>query len=261
MITAMKFCAKEFRVHLFLAVGALLSAGFSPVQLQDIEIAIIKEDFVAAERLAGSFIDHHQGRPESRIARYYLGLSLLSQEKYDRARAVFEQVSDDQREDSWWDKARIGLVDCFILSGDYEAARTAAEHLLKSRPDSELRSLVYLKLARSHLRLARWTEARKYLQMILSDFPGSPEAHLARQLLEEEQYFAVQVGAFLERQRAENLMSQMKRRGEYAYIVETVDKTGAKFYRVRIGRFSQLAEAQGMEKRLSELGYPTLIYP
>ena len=100
-----------------------------------------------------------------------------------------------------------------------------------------------------------------YLSKILQQFPNSVEAQTAKQLLEEKQYFAVQVGAFRERARAEQLVSELKQKEEYAYIVETIDQQNATFYRVRVGQLAILNEAQKLHTKLAKFGYPTQIYP
>ncbi len=57
------------------------------------------------------------------------------------------------------------------------------------------------------------------------------------------------------------MTSELQQKGEYAYIVETVDPQGRKFYRVRVGQLVLLDEAQKLKSKLSKAGYPTEIYP
>jgi tetratricopeptide (TPR) repeat protein len=198
---------------------------------------------------------------EYQKALYYLGLSHLSLGNYSKAREAFQQLINQRPDEQLFDKAQIGIIDSFNLSGEFQRALDLANDLLKLRPRSEFTGLIYLKMARSNLKLARWDQAKRLLNKIMIQYPDSLEYHLARQLLAEQQFFSVQIGAFLDRKRAENLIKEVKGSGEYGYIVETTDKAGEKFYRVRVGRFSQLDEAQGLNWRLSHLGYPTLIYP
>ena len=107
----------------------------------------------------------------------------------------------------------------------------------------------------------RWEDANKFLTKIVSDFPQSPEAPIAKQLLEEKQYFAVQVGSFLDKSRALELIEDLKGSGQYSYVVETTAPDGEVFYRVRVGQMSSLKDAEELKNRLDKLGYPTLIYP
>jgi cell division septation protein DedD len=122
-------------------------------------------------------------------------------------------------------------------------------------------SLIYLKAARANLKLARWTKAREFLQKIQKEYPDSFENGVAKRLLDEKQYFTVQVGAFTEQPRAERLVQELIERKEYAYIVETKSPDGTLFYRVRVGQMTALKDAQVLETKLSGFGYPTLIYP
>jgi cell division septation protein DedD len=122
-------------------------------------------------------------------------------------------------------------------------------------------SLIYFKIAGADLKLMRWEDAGKYLNKIINEFPESPEAPVAKQLLEEKQYFAVQVGAFLDKSRALSLINDLKGSGQYVYVVETAAPGGQKYYRVRVGQMSSLESAEDLKKRLDKLGYPTLIYP
>ena len=80
-------------------------------------------------------------------------------------------------------------------------------------------------------------------------------------LWKRKQYFAVQVGAFVEQKRAESLVTQLQQQGEYAYIVETKNRENTKFFRVRVGQNTLLADTQELKLKLASQGYPTRIYP
>ena len=245
----------------FLVALALLSSAASSVRIVDIETAVMKENYPEAESLARSFIDSKPSKKDLDDAIYFLGLSQLRQGRYEEARKNFNLLISSFPKESLRDKAYLGFIDSFSLEGQFPAALKVAEEFLAKRPSSEYLSLAYLKLGRIHLKLMQWQKAKEYLQKILKEFPSSFEAHTAKQLLEEKQYFAVQVGAFLDQARAEKLVSDLEKKGEYAYIVETTDRDGRKFYRVRVGKFSLLNEAQHLEGKLSKLGFPTRIYP
>ena len=159
------------------------------------------------------------------------------------------------------DKVAVGHIDALYLQGFYENALKEADNLISRRSNSDMLSLFYLKAARANLKLARWTRAEELLKKINVTFPESFEAGVARQLLEEKQYFTVQVGAFTEKVVAEKLVSELNKRKEYAYIVESKGTGKRPFYRVRVGQLSSLNDARELEAKLSSLGYPTLIYP
>ncbi len=235
--------------------------GLSSIALKDIETAIIERNYPQVETLVQSFIAQNPNKDESDAAQYYLGLSLLYLSKYSQAREVFDQLIEYKPQVRLRDKASIAIIDSYYLQEHYHDAVERAHALLKSSPQSEFESLVYLKLARANLRLARWDEAQKYLKKIVGSFPNSLEAHAAKQLLEEKQNFSVQIGAFLERERAEQAAEKIKQKDEYAFIVETVDSSGRKFYRVRVGQLSLLKDAKELKKKLANLGYPSEVYP
>lgn len=235
--------------------------GASNIHLTDIETAIIQKDYAAGKKLAQQFIEHNPSSEELKEALYYLGLSELRLGNLSQAREVFSGLINDPLEDSLRDKVYLGIIDSFSLEGQYKQARDTAEKLRRLNPKSEYLSLIYLKLARTNLKLAQWNKAKSYLEKIIHDFPDSLEIRRATQLLEEKQYFSVQVGAFLEQIRAEQFISELKQKGEYAYIIETTDYEGRKFFRVRIGRLSLLHKAEDLKSRLAQLGYPTQIYP
>jgi len=229
--------------------------------LGDIQAAIMDQDYVTAQRLAQEFI---AGQPEKKQlleAQYYLGLSQLNQENCAGAREAFQQVLDAKPGSTIRDRAILGIIDCQMLSGSFEDALHRSQKLLQESPQSEFLSLIYFKIARAQYKLTRWDDATETLTTLLERFPDSPEAHLAKQLMSEKHYFAVQVGSFMDQDLAERMAQDLRDKDKYAYIVETVDKSGQKFYRVRIGQFSRLDQALSMAKKISQLGYPTLIYP
>lgn len=249
-----------FALTMVLVLG-FVSLGSTAVSLSDIEAAIIEKNFLQVETLSRQFIAQKPSKEESDQAQYYLGLSLLWLGKHDQAHSVFTQLLSYKPEAKLRDKTSLGIIDVHYMDGKYQEAILLANELLKTSPRSELESLVYLKLARANLKLSRWESAQKYLAKIRKDFPQSPESHLAKQLLEEKQYFAVQVGAFLDRIKAEDLIADLKGKGEYAYIVETTDNAGRQFYRVRVGQLSALDDANKLSQKLSSLGYPAQVYP
>ena len=245
---------------------AVLSApltfcGFSSNSLQDIETAVIQEEYEKAANLAREFIDSKPVKRDLDEALYYLGLSQLRLNRYDKARETFNLLISGFPQENLRDKAYLGFIDSLSMEEKYSGALQAAQELYTKSPKSEFLSLIYLKLARANLKLGQWQKAKEYLQKIADEFPQSLEAHTARQLLEEKQYFAVQVGAFLDQSRAEKLISELKEKGEYAYSVETIDREGRKFYRVRVGKIILLDDAQKLESKLARLGYPARIYP
>jgi len=226
-----------------------------------VETAILKEDYPLAQKLAQDLLRQPLDQATSDEAHYYLGLSYLRQKEYGQARDIFSKLTKKKTLSGTRDKAYLGIYDSYYIAGNYQGAYRIIKRLLKVSPRSEFLSLIYLKTARVNLKLAYWKDAKRYLKKITDHFPQSLEAHVAKQLLEEKQYFAVQVGAFMERDRAEKLVNELNSKNEYAYIVETLDRHNRKFYRVRVGQIAKLNAAQKLKSELSNQGYPTQIYP
>lgn len=250
------------QIHYAVLVVILLSlCGFSDISIKDVETAVINQDFEQAKNIAIQLLSDESIRSQHNEISYYLGLCDLRLGRYEQARKVFVKLTKLKRDDNLRDKAYLGIFDTYYTDGQYTNALSSINRLLKVSPESEFLSLIYLKLGRANLRLAHWYEARKYLEKILTDYPNSMEVHVAGQLLNEKQYFAVQVGAFMDRQRAEKLTDELQKKGEYAYVVETIDQQSRTFYRVRVGQLVLLEKAQKLKIKLSKEGYPTQIYP
>ena len=258
--------ARLWRLRIVVTAGlcawfACFGAVTVNASLDDIQTAIIGEDFSRAEKLAREFIAGSAPEPQRQEALYYLGLSQLQVGRHAEAYDTFRRLLNSLPERRLRDKAYIGTIDALYFQGAYDEAAKVADTLLERSPRSEFLTLIYLKAARANLKLARWQKAQIFLRKIQREFPESFEASIARQLLEEEQFFTVQVGAFLDPSKAEELMQTLDSRGEYAYIVKTTDRFGQVFYRVRVGRLTTLRDAENLKARLSQLGYPALIYP
>jgi tetratricopeptide (TPR) repeat protein len=229
--------------------------------LADLQVAIIQEDYKKANDIAQELQTAKLSRDDGQESRYYLALSDLRLGEYARAEEVFKKLLGEKLKDDLYDKTAAGHIDALYLQGFYENALKEADGLISRRGHSDMLSLFYLKAARANLKLAHWSRAQELLKKIIETFPDSFESGVARRLLEEKQYFTVQVGAFAEKMRAEKLVADLSQRKEYAYIVETRGTGSKLLYRVRVGQLSTLNDAKELETKLSGLGYPTLIYP
>jgi tetratricopeptide (TPR) repeat protein len=229
--------------------------------ISDLEATIIQEDYKKANDMARDLLQRKLPTNDFLQVEYYLGLSYLRLGDYAQAYDVFKKVVNDRPATELYEKAYIGVIDALYMQGYYENALKESTALMSRHSRSEMMSLIYLKAARSNLKLARWTKAKELLQKILKEYPESFESGVARQLLDEKQYFTVQVGAFTEKERAERLVKELIQRKEYAYVVETRSPDGKNFFRVRVGQMTALKDAQALESKLSGFGYPTRIYP
>ncbi|MBF0570553.1 MAG: SPOR domain-containing protein [Candidatus Omnitrophica bacterium] len=245
-----------------LAMTLVLTTAFQAwAAMPDIEAAVMNKDYAKARELASHILKDSNNPLERTEAQYYYGLAQLRLGQYADARGAFQIVMDSHMSQDTYDKAALSLTEGFYMEGLYADALNTANQLYKKSPHSSFLSSIYFKIAGADLKLMRWEDAHKFLNKILNEFPGSPEASIAKQLLEEKQYFAVQVGSFLDKGRALTLIDDLKGSGQYAYVIETNTPDGQTFYRVRVGQMSSLNDAEELKKRLDKLGYPTLIYP
>lgn len=251
-----------FRFLLTVVGGAVSSSFVFAASIADLRAAVIQGDYKQVKIVAESVLAARgTGRVEASEAEYYLGLSQLRLGEYGRAESTFKKLLTARPADAVYDKAAVGHIDALYMQGYYERALKEANGLISRRNTSEMASVFYLKAGRANLKLARWSKAREMLEKLLAEYPESFESTVAKQLLEERQYFTVQVGSFAEKERAEKLVKELTSRQEYAYIVETKSTDVKVYYRVRVGQMSSLKDAQVLETKLSGLGYPTLIYP
>lgn len=243
-------------VIFLLCPGTTVWAG-----LADVETAILKGDYAGARGLADDVLANQPQNQEAQKAKYYIGLSQLRQAQYKEALESFNKIKNEKLGAQLRERVYLGLFDAYYLLEEYQDADATLQEFLREGAKPEAGSLVYFKLAKVNMKLAHWSQAMGYLEKIVRSFPNSLEVPAAKQLLEEKHYFAVQVGAFMERRLAEVLVDELKQKEEYAYIIESVDSQNRKFYRVRVGQLAMLKEAQALKNRLAKFGYPAQIYP
>jgi tetratricopeptide (TPR) repeat protein len=250
-----KHITLAFLLCLTIAGHALASS------LEDLEKAVIAQDFIKAKEMAAALLASDPTGDEAHQAKFYLGLSHLRLGEYEQAKKLFNELIQLPLDPQLKERSYMGLFNVYYLAEDYRQAQKIIDQLSELSPDSPFKSMIYLKQARVNLKLTNWSKAKEYLNKIINEFPHSMEVHTARQLLQEKQYFAVQVGAFLDRALAEKVMNELQKKGEYSYIIETTDKDGRTFYRVRVGQMTLLDDARQLKERLGKQGYPTEIYP
>lgn len=236
--------------------------SFPDPALDNLETAMLAQNYKQAKGLAEAFILEHPDNPVLPEVRYELGLTYLRNGMIDQARDLFEQLAAQIKDRNTQDKVKLALFDAYYAQEDFVSAQNVIEPLMNGRQRSEWMSQIYLRQARVYLKQAKWDDAKLLLAKLMNEYEESLEVEYARQLLQEKQYFTVQIGAFTQRKSAEQMTDEMKSKGEYAYIVESYDKNNARLYRVRVGRFSFLNEAKTLQTRLCDMGYPSArIYP
>jgi tetratricopeptide (TPR) repeat protein len=239
----------------------LLLSPLQAAEIGDIEAAVMTNNFEQGKTLAQQVLKSTAVHKTRITAYYYLGLCQLRLGEYVQARNSFHVVMGSDFNQDFYEKSALGLVESLHMAGFYKDALKEGKKLLSKFPNSQSKSLIYLKIARAHLKLMKWDDAKWYLNALIKEFPNSFEAPIAESLLEEKEFFTVQVGAFINKDKALELAEDLKAKRQYAYIVETTSRDGNKYYRVRVGQMTSLNQAQNVQTQLSRQGFPSLIYP
>lgn len=71
-------------------------------------------------------------------------------------------------------------------------------------------------------------------------------------LLDEQKSIAVQLGAFRDRKWTESLVKKYKQKSNYAYVITLKGSGGVPWYKVRIGKFRDIAQANKTLERLNK---------
>lgn len=252
---------KFFSCLFFLLFSVLCVFPLYAEILSAIHEAVLLQDFKQVEVLSQQALSQNLCEKENHEVTYFLALSQLHQGNPMAARDLFQQLKDQIQEGDLYDRAFMGIINAYYLKGQYRESLRHCHHFARMRSDSDYMSALYLRIARINLKLSHWDPARRYLQTILKKYPDSLEAVNARQLLQEKNFFTVQVGAFLDQQYAHALATNLRNQGHYSYIVKTLDHQGRTFYRVRVGQTSSLNAARQLKERLLQAGFPAIVYP
>jgi tetratricopeptide (TPR) repeat protein len=183
------------------------------------------------------------GKPE---ARYWAGLSWLGVPDLDQARAQLEEVErggGPRRPD-----ALLALALAWDKAGRPERARELLERALAGDP-GESGAAILARLAAIQDRLARATEAQRLRDRLTRQYPRSIEAAGAATAprvpvsAAAGQGQAIQIGAFVDRGRAERLAEAARRAGFVEVRVAGHGSGGAALYTVLVGRYATEGEA------------------
>ncbi len=161
-----------------------------------------------------------------------------------------------------------------VLTQDGRQASLLYREIVHSKQNSEFKDDALFKLYQFHYAVGEFNESDKYARMILDSYPSSPfvsrikktesqshpsaslqPAQIKTETVESQTTlpsgnFTVQVGAFLDKNNAENLRSQTLKYGE-SWINEREVK-GKIFHIVLVGKFSKEAEANVFIEKIKQ---------
>src|SRR3989338_1178341 len=196
---------------------------------------------------------------------YILGVGYLKEGNLLRASDIFEIILKEFKESQFKEEAFLSLGDSYLLRGDFEKAQGYYEDLIKTNPRTRFLAQVYFRLSQAGFKKGDTGQGKEYLGKLKRDFPLSPESKMDTDLPifqdeASEIYYTVQVGSFSNSRNAKNLAKALTKKGYSAYLQE-LNSPGGISYKVRVGKSRFRQEAQELERKLAEEGYPTKIFP
>ncbi|MFC1631664.1 SPOR domain-containing protein [Candidatus Omnitrophota bacterium] len=220
------------KISLFVFACCLFISGELLAQtasIKKVETLMLRDQYQRAASEARKILTHHQKPSIKSKAYYLLGVCLLKQAKYAQARDSFRIILRRFRQTKLADDASLGVADSYLLAGEFKQAQKNYQKFLQDFPRSRLASL-----ARKHLEQAKQGK------------------HIANS------YFTVQVGVFSKKQNATKLRNQLIGRGFQAFMLHLPSED---LYRIRVGKFNNRMDAEFLEQRLKNAGFPTKVCP
>jgi outer membrane protein assembly factor BamD (BamD/ComL family) len=247
-----------------LIIFGLIIVGFLYADNADIELLrnyFLDKEYHNVIKHAEEILHHSSLPDEVAEAYFYLGQSQMRLGYYREARDSFRTIIRRFSKSDFVQRAYLNVADCFFLEENFTKAIEIYKAFLKKYPHSDFLSIVYFRLGQTNLKLGNWKIAKDYLKELKIKFPNSFEAQQAKILLTRDEFFTVQVGAFINSKSAKKLNNKLKNEGFNSYLVKTTDADGKVLYRVRVGKLPNRYEAEALQAALAVKGYPTRIYP
>ena len=121
--------------------------------------------------------------PAKAEAAYQKAFKLLKESRYDQALVAFKSFLKDYPSNPFSDNAQYWLGETNYVMQKYELAINEYQALLNSYPDSKKVSHALLKIGYSYAELGNASDAKKTLEEVKSQYPGTTAARLAAERL------------------------------------------------------------------------------
>ncbi len=242
------------------------SGSSSDKLYQRIHESFLREDYAVVDTLSREYLSRARDRSNAEDVLYLQSLSLLKLNRSEEARVKLSQLENDYASSDARASAHASIADSYYYEGNFDLAYKSYEETITRYPASEQTPYVLSRLIELSAKQDRPKETEMYKVRLLKDYPNSQEvknfppsaAPLKQMALEENAFYAVQVGSFSKRRNAQGLIDKLLRDQYDAYL--KADESD-RMYRVRVGKLSSKEEALVLENRLKKEGYPTKIYP
>jgi len=215
-----------------------------------------QEDYLRGKN--ESAIEKAQSLRENAESLYFLGIAYIKTGNYPKARYYLNRLTQRFAYSDFYEQGLAKLADTYFLEKQYPDAEKIYKKILREQRFKDVLSVAYLRLAQIASRQGNWDEKNNYLKLINEQYPNSPESGFAK-MLEEWDYFTIQVGAFSEKNNALSLKKELEAKYQ-SYIVEDKEDQYP-IYKVRVGKFKKRDQTENVAHQLLESGYPARIYP
>jgi TolA-binding protein len=265
-IPKQSFCHLRFVIWIYFVICAL-SFGFIleayASNLDTIKANLLEGDYKAAIIEGEKLIAKD---PHSDELYYILGLCYLKDGNYLRASDIFEVIINEFRGSRFKEEAMLGLGDTYLLRNDFTKAREIYQTIIKDNPRTKLKTQIFYRLSEVGFKKGDVGSGKDYLAKLRDKYPLAPEAKQSQEICPVEKnnpsfYYSVQIGSFSHSGNANNLVKKLSKNKYPAYVEEGSSALGAKIWRVKVGRLKSRQEAEDLNKKLREEGYPTKICP
>ncbi len=193
-------------------------------------------------------------------ANYFAGASYVNLFDFLSAKKSFKAVVEKYRGTAYYEDAYLGLGEVEFLQENFDEGLKIYYEFLAAGPSNKRLATLYFRLAELNLKKGDEKEYKKYYDKLQTEFPLSFEARDSRRLVEQEDFYTVQVGAFTNYANAEKFIAQLKAQGYDVYSVLCL-LAGKNLCRVRVGKFKTRQEAEGLKRKLEKDGYFAKIFP
>jgi len=155
----------------------------------DVWIAIGSNDLVAAQAGTDKMVSDFPTHPDLTIVLCEIAHTYLKAGEYQRAKSVFQMVTEQFGDDQYasWAQLGIGLADIMshFASGDFAAVQTVTDELIASFGGHPYLANVLRLIAREYSKLKKYEQVISLYQQIIQLYPNSVDSEVAQMDIEK----------------------------------------------------------------------------
>ncbi len=211
------------------------------------------KNFLAARERFRKLINDYPDQPFNQVVLLRLAGCEYALGDEKAARQIYQEILENPGGEPLQILAQedLGMID--LETGAYASAAERFREALALQKEPKEREHIRYKLAMALQRDGRFQEARQLYEEIIKADPDSKLVLKARSRLKLPDYFTVQVGAYGDKEKADQQVQTFLAAKFDAFIepVRSGDKT---LYRVRAGKFGKRQEALNLRDRIAAAG-------